>query len=90
MVSVRGKNGNARARKLKGFWNQTEEVDKMEEVIQILMRRDDLTREEAIDEIKNFKQEAKSLMEDGRFWEVEDLLIDYLGLEPDYLMALMF
>jgi hypothetical protein len=62
----------------------------MEEVIQILMRRDDLTRGEAISEIKEFKKEANSLMADGRFWEVEDLLIDYLGLEPDYLMALMW
>lgn len=62
----------------------------MEEVIQILMRRDDLTREEAIEEIKEFKQEANSLMKEGRFWEVEDLLIDYLGLEPDYLIALMW
>ena len=61
----------------------------MEEVIQILMRRDGLTREEAIEEINEFKQEANILMKKGRFWEVEEFLMDYLSLEPDYLMALI-
>lgn len=62
----------------------------MEEVIQILMRRDGLTRTEAISEIDDFREEAYALMEEGAYDEVEDLLIDYLGLEPDYLTSLLW
>jgi hypothetical protein len=66
-----------------------EKEKKMEEVIQILMRRDGLTRTEAIAEIDDFREEAYALMEEGAYDEVEDLLIDYLGLEPDYLTSLL-
>ena len=75
------------------FWfiyNLKQEEKKMEEVIQILMRRDGLTRTEAIAEIDDFREEAYALMEEGAYDEVEDLLIDYLGLEPDYLTSLLW
>lgn len=60
----------------------------MEEIISILMRRDGLTRKEAIREIKNFIADARQAIEEGREYEVEDILASDLGLEPDYLFSM--
>ena len=61
----------------------------MEEIISILMRRDHLTRIEAYDLIEECREEILNACAEGRYWEAEDILADYLGIEPDYLMYLL-
>ena len=61
----------------------------MEEIISILMRRDHLTRIEAYDLIEECREEILNACAEGRDWEAEDILADYLQLEPDYLMYLI-
>lgn len=53
----------------------------MEKIIDILMVRDDMTRDEAL----NLIQEVKDMME-----ECEDIFMSELGLEPDYIPGFIF
>ena len=61
----------------------------MEEIISILMRRDHLTRIEAYDLIEECREEILNACAEGHYWEAEDILADYLDIEPDYLMYLL-
>ena len=56
----------------------------METVIRILMERDELTRSEA----KAMVEETIDLMLSNP-WEAEQILMDELGLEPDYIIDLI-
>lgn len=59
----------------------------MNEIIQILMRRDGITENEAIEMINNCQEEIDYIAShDGTYDEVEEALRYWLGLEPDYLM----
>ena len=58
-------------------------------IVNILMRRDDLTEEEAIETVKDCLDEVNAAIEMGDFDEVEDIVADYLGLEPDYIVDLL-
>lgn len=49
----------------------------MEKIIQILMRRDGLTRTEAIAKIDYFMKETYALVEEGAYDDFADLLISY-------------
>ena len=60
------------------------------EIISILMRRDDMTREEAIRVIEETRDEIDCAIENGASLdELEDILADYLMLEPDYLIEFL-
>lgn len=61
----------------------------MENIIKILMHRDKISHEEAVRQINAFLEEAEDLIQAGDTEEIEDLLMDYLGLEPDYLFDLL-
>jgi hypothetical protein len=54
-----------------------------EEVIKILMRRDGLNREEA----EQLLDECRAMVDDGE--DPEEVLHHELGLEPDYVFALI-
>lgn len=61
-----------------------------ENIISILMRRDDMTREEAIRVIEETRDEIACAIENrAGLDEVEDILADYLMLEPDYLIEFL-
>lgn len=61
-----------------------------ENIISILMRRDDMTREEAIRIIEETRDEIACAIENGASLdEIEDILADYLMLEPDYLIEFL-
>ena len=61
-----------------------------EEIIQILMRRDHLTRYEAISVIEEVREEISLAIEDGAdLSDIEDILADTLCLEPDYLIEFL-
>ena len=55
----------------------------METIIQILMRRDGMSREDAHELVQELRQRVL----EGE--DPEDLLHDELGLEPDYIWELI-
>lgn len=60
----------------------------MNRVVEILMHRDHLTQQEAEDRVL----EVKQMMEDCNYdpMECDDILMEQFGLEPDYLMDILF
>lgn len=59
----------------------------MEEIIRILMRRDGMTREAAVELCFDTREEIFQAIQAGEDYdEVEDILMYNLGLEPDYIM----
>lgn len=62
---------------------------KRETVKEILMRRDRMEEEVANERIEAFLEELDYLIEKGNLEEAEELLQDYFGLEPDYLMEFL-
>ena len=59
----------------------------MKKIIKILMERDGMSEQEARDLFKETRDEI--LMLDDPF-EAEDIMSEYLGLEPDYIEDLLF
>lgn len=61
----------------------------MNEIISILMKRDNLTREEAT----NVYQEAKARIDEAiandSVFEVEDIMMEEFGLEMDYIFDII-
>ena len=62
---------------------------KMNEIISILMKRDNLTKEEAT----NIYQEAKARIDEAiandSIFEVEDIMMEEFGLEMDYIFDII-
>jgi hypothetical protein len=59
----------------------------MEEIIRILMRRDGMTREAAVELCFETREEIfQAIQTEEGYDEVEDILMYNLGLEPDYLI----
>ena len=59
----------------------------MNRIIKILMERDGMSEQEARDLFKETRNEI--LMLDDPF-EAEDIMSEYLSLEPDYIEDLLF
>ncbi len=61
------------------------------EIIEILIRRDGVTREEAKKTVEECQEAINELLEVevASLTEAEEIIEDYLGLEPDYLMAFL-
>jgi len=57
------------------------------EIKQILMQRDGMTDEEAGELIVDFEEALESIVDEGDLMAAEELVADYFGLEPDYLMT---
>lgn len=58
-----------------------------DKVVKILMRRDGVSSEDALAQIQEC---ADAIRESGYDpFEADNLLRDYLGLEPDYLFAVL-
>lgn len=59
----------------------------MSRIVEILMKRDRVTQQEAMDQV----QEVRNMMEDCAFdpEECEQIMMDELGLEPDYIMNIL-
>lgn len=58
---------------------------KPNEVVRILMKRDDLTREEAEERVA----EVREMISEAGPYEVEDIIADELGLEMDYIFDIL-
>ena len=58
----------------------------MNEIISILMRRDHMTREAAVDLIFQTREEIyEAIREEASYDDIQDILEYNLSLEPDYL-----
>ena len=60
-------------------------MSKPNKVVEILMNRDGMTREEAEEKV----QEVREMIAEASVCEAEDILIDELGLEMDYIFDLI-
>lgn len=59
----------------------------MEAVIEILIRRNGMSWEDAKRECDLFRENALYMIEQGYpVWQVEDEFVSYFGIEPDYLI----
>ena len=59
----------------------------MEEIIRILMRRDGMSHDEARRYLKEVREEiAEAIEEQASLEEIEDIIMDELGLEPNYVI----
>lgn len=57
---------------------------------QVLMNRDNMSREEAMAERNSAREEILNMIEDGfGYDDVEDLLLSDYGLEMDYIFDLI-
>lgn len=62
----------------------------MEEIIEILMRRDGISRDEAEEYLQDCVDELQDCIAEGGFlYQLEDIVAYNLGLEPDYLDVLL-
>lgn len=59
------------------------------EVVEILMKRDGLTKDEAVKEVQDTQIAVEDALVIGDSDAVEDIIADYLGLEPDYIDAFL-
>lgn len=56
------------------------------DVIRILMERDEMTREEAEETL----EDVREMLSEADPWEAEDIIADELGLELDYIFDILF
>ena len=57
----------------------------MENVINILVNRDGMTRDEA----RELVIETREMLLSADVWEADEIVADQLGLEPDYIMDIL-
>ena len=62
----------------------------MEHITDVLVRRDGITEDEAERQVADFREEIEDLIMEGDLEGIEDALMDDFGLEPDYLMDILF
>ena len=62
----------------------------MEHITDVLVRRDGISEEEAERQVADFREEIDDMIMDGDLEGIEDALMDDFGLEPDYLMDILF
>lgn len=63
------------------------ELTGKEEIIKILMRRDDMDHESAVDLVNDVIEQIENC--GGNYEEAVDIIESDLGLEPDYLIYLI-
>lgn len=61
----------------------------MKEIINILMRRDGISENEARNLVEECRKEIETAIAGGHYMEAEDIIMEYLQLEPDYIMDLI-
>ena len=58
-----------------------------EEIIKILMRRDNISKEEAWTLVNEVQEEINECVESEDFYEIDDIVMRDLGLKPDYALC---
>ena len=59
------------------------------DIIGLLMQRDHISREEAAEMLFTCREDINRAVEEGRYSEVDDIIMDDLGLEPDYIFDIL-
>lgn len=54
-------------------------------IIEILMKRDGMTREQAHEQVMEAREAMYDYIESGDYESAEEVLTDLFGLEPDYI-----
>ena len=62
---------------------------KINPIVKILMSRDNLTREEAENQLNYVREQMDDAIAAGDYGEVEDIMYDELGLEMDYIFDIL-
>lgn len=62
----------------------------MEHITDVLVRRDGVTEDEAEKQVADFRESIDDLIMEGDLCGIEDALMNDFGLEPDYLMDILF
>ena len=62
----------------------------MNKIVEILMRRDGISRLEAESLVEECKEEVWNAAARGNYQECEDIIALYLGLELDYLDEMLW
>lgn len=62
----------------------------MNRVVSILMKRDGITEAEAKEMLNDCREEMNEAIAYGDYDLAEDILAGNLGLEPDYIMDILF
>ena len=62
----------------------------MKRVIEILMKRDNITEQEAKKLVSRVSEEITYAIEAGQYDEVEDIMYTELGLEMDYIGEVLY
>ena len=60
------------------------------ELALLLMRRDNITYEEARDIIRDTEDAIREALDMGDFYAIDDIILDDLGLEPDYVTVFLY
>lgn len=61
----------------------------MKKVVEILMKRDNLTRQEAVDLVHDVQDMLEDAIANGDYNEAEEIMYSELGLEMDYIYDLI-
>ena len=64
-------------------------MEEQKTIIEILMQRDGMTYDDAKEIFDDLREQALQYVEDGDLLGLEDLLMDEVGLEPDYLFEII-
>ena len=62
----------------------------MDSITEVLMRRDGISEEDAKREVEDFQADIEDSIMSGNLEDIEDALMNDLGLEPDYLFDILF
>lgn len=60
----------------------------MESIVEVLMRRDGSSRDEVEQQIEECRDEMLEALETGE--DPEEIYLDYFGLEPDWMVEVLF
>ena len=64
-------------------------METVNDIINLVAKRDGISFLEASNLVEECIDEMQSAINRGNYFEAEDILASYLGLEPDYLDILM-
>jgi hypothetical protein len=64
-------------------------MNTVNDIINLIARRDNISVLEATNIVSECMDEMEEAVAQGYWQEAEDILMSYLGLEPDYLDILM-
>ena len=61
----------------------------MNRVVKILMKRDDISEKEATEMVLETKEALEEAINSGNLFEADEVIMNYLGLEPDYVFDIL-